>query len=531
MVKGRKEKDTAQKELQANRLNNEDFEITYDKLRQERRSGMDRRSGASRRKSKRKWKGPERRTGQDRRSGNDRRGKMGIRIPIFVKMSILITTLIVVVISIVGAVVLEKEKKIFEKQLIGMGRTIVQIISTNAPDKLLGEEDLALYKLVEDISHNENVLFAMVTDDQKIIKAHSELDKIDKPYERPFNARFVRHYEEIKFSVFHHKGEGGLLFDAPLEYQDVEVGHVIVALSKAQIKKNIREAKLFFLFLILITVAFGLILSLALSMYFSRPINELRQSVIALGKGDFGYRAHIRRKDELGDLGAAINRMAQDLALKEKIEDSFGRYVAPEIVDMILAHPDRRWMRGARVNSSILFVDIRGFMTIAEDKDPAWIVDLLNEYFRRVTDVVISHGGYVDKFVGDEVMAVFGAPISNNRHADSAVMTAIDIQKAVRQIEARDNGKSVSIKVGVGVNSGEIVAGNLGSEKRMEYTVIGDGVNVASRLTKMAKADEILISKETYELLVYRKGLRVEERGSMQVKGRRTHISVYNIVV
>jgi adenylate cyclase len=530
-MNSRKGKTPPQGERLSELLSARDFETQYNKLRQERRSGVDRRSGISRRKRKSKWKGPERRTGEERRSGKERRGKRGIRIPIFVNMSIMITILILLIISFVGFIVLEKEKRIFEKQLIRMGRSIVQIISTNAPDKLLGEEDLALLKLVDDIAQNEHVLFAMVTDEKKIIKAHSDLGMTDKAYIRPPGVNLIRNYEAIEFSVFRHKGKEAFLFEVPLEYQDVVAGYVVLALSKTQIRRNIHDAKLFFMILTLITVTLGIFLSLALSMYFSRPINELREAVIALGKGDFSYRAHIRRKDELGDLGKAINRMAEDLALKEKIEDSFGRYVAPEIVDMILAHPDRRWMRGARVNASVLFVDIRGFMSISEDKDPAWIVDLLNEYFKRVTDVVIAHGGYVDKFVGDEVMAVFGAPIANNRHADSAVMTAIDIQKAVRQIESRDNGESVRIKVGVGVNSGAVVAGNLGSEKRMEYTVIGDGVNVASRLTKMAGPDEILISRETYELMVYRKGLRIEERGSMRVKGRKTQVSVYNIIV
>ena len=249
-----------------------------------------------------------------------------------------------------------------------------------------------------------------------------------------------------------------------------------------------------------------------------------------MGMGDFDHRVRINRQDELGELGRAINRMAEDLSLKNKITDSFGRYVTPEIVDLILAHPDRQWMRAARVNVSVLFVDIRGFMTISEDKDPAWIVDLLNDYFSRVTDVVIAHGGHVNKFVGDEAMAIFGAPVANPNRADSAVRAALEIQRVVRHIEGRGGRGRVQVHVGVGVNSGDVVAGNVGSEKRMEYTVIGDDVNVASRLTSMARSGEILISKQTYERMDSRDGIRVEERGSLQGKGRRTNLSVYNVV-
>jgi class 3 adenylate cyclase len=169
-------------------------------------------------------------------------------------------------------------------------------------------------------------------------------------------------------------------------------------------------------------------------------------------------------------------------------------------------------------------------MTMSEGKDPAWIVDLLNDYFSRVTDVVIAHGGHVNKFVGDEAMAIFGAPVANPDHADSAVKAALEIQRVVRDIEGRGGRGRMKVHVGVGVSSGDVVAGNVGSEKRMEYTVIGDDVNVASRLTSMARSGEILISKQTYELLDRSNGIRVEERGSLKVKGRRMNLSVYNVV-
>jgi len=500
-------------------------------LRRERRSGVDRRSGKDRRGKRKKWGGPERRTVEERRSGLDRRDRRGLRIPIFVKMSILSTALILLILSVVGFIVLEKEKRIFEKQLIHYGKSAVQIISTNAPEKLLAEEDLALFKLMEDIARNEYVLYTLVTNPEKVIKAHSDIERTDEIHKDPDGLRFVRACGDIKFSTYSQDGREAFYFEAPLEFQNVLVGYVGLALSREQIERNIREAKVFFLVLTLATIALGIVLSLAISMYFSRPINELKETVGALGQGDLGYRAHIKRKDEFGDLGVAVNRMAHDLELKERIEDSFGRYVAPEIVDMILAHPERQWMRGTRVNATVLFVDIRGFMTLAEDKDPAWVVELLNDYFKKITDVVISHGGYVNKFAGDEVMAVFGAPIEDECHADTAVAAAVDIQKAVRSIESSDENGPVRIQAGVGVNSGEVIAGNLGSEKRMEYTVTGDGVNVASRLTQIARPGEILISKETLELMTDTTVLGIEKKGNIKVKGRRTKISVYNVPV
>jgi class 3 adenylate cyclase len=490
-----------------------------------------------RRKSREPWDGPERRSGKDRRISperrevKERRGISGLRIPIFIKLAILSTALILIEIAMISFVVLEKEKDLYVEQLIGLGESTIRILTTNTPDKLLGEEDLALYKILEDITQNEQVVFAMVTDGENVIRAHSELEWVDRTYTSPPGLTFMRQLNGIILSSFKYRGAETLLFETTLTYQDIEVGHVRLGLSTAQILENIREAKVFFFYLGLIIVAAGILLSLALSMYFSRPINKLREGVMAVGMGNFDYRVQVSRKDELGELALAINRMAEGLGVKERIQDSFGKYVTPEIVEMILAHPERQWMRGSRVSATILFVDIRGFTTISEDKDPAWIVDLLNDYFTRVTDVVISHGGHVNKFVGDEAMAIFGAPIANRRHADSAVRAAMEIQRAVRYIVKNEEGEQGEIQVGVGVNSGTVVAGNLGSEKRMEYTVIGDDVNVASRLTSMAQPGEILISKQTYDMMKDKAGLQLEERGSVSVKGRRMDISIYNVVV
>jgi adenylate cyclase len=256
-------------------------------------------------------------------------------------------------------------------------------------------------------------------------------------------------------------------------------------------------------------------------MYFSGPIRQLRESTTALGMGRFDHRVKTSRNDELGDLAFAFNRMAEDLELKEKIKDSFGRYVTPEIVEMILANPEGEWMKGSKVEATVLFADIRGFTSIAENKDPQAVLDLLNDYLTRVTDAVIKHGGHLNKFVGDEAMAVFGAPLPDSNHAEAAVKAALEIQRSIAPFH---------LGVGIGVNSGEVVAGNLGSSKRMEYTVIGDNVNVAARLTSLAKGGEILITKRTYDAIQHKHSLVVEERGMAPVRGRRKDITVYCVI-
>jgi len=453
-----------------------------------------------------------------------------LRIPIFIKLTALSTLLIFVVISTISFSMLSKQKKQFTGQLVSLGESMVSIAASNAPDKLLGGEDLALFQLVNNIAQNDQVIYAIITDENDIIKAHSNIEEVNKAYSPPKNIMFLNKTSDAKVSSFIQDGEEILFFEKPITYQKLNVGKVRLAISQKKILQNIRNAKIFILVLTVIIIILGILLSLGLSRYFSNPIMKLRESTKALGMGNFDHRVSINRNDELGDLGSAFNKMAEDLALKEKIKDSFGRYVTPEIVDLILANPDNQWMKGSEVEATVLFVDIRGFTTLSEDKEPESIVELLNDYFARVTDIVVKHGGHINKFVGDGAMAVFGTPVPTPQHAEAAVMAALDIQEEIARLDREKKMEDVAIQVGIGVNSGAMVAGNLGSQRKMEYTVIGDNVNVASRLTSRAKAGEILISRQTYELIKNKSSLKIEKRRIASVKGRKMKIAIFNVL-
>ena len=453
-----------------------------------------------------------------------------LRIPIFIKLTALSTLLIFVVISTISFSMLSKQKKQFTGQLVSLGESMVSIAASNAPDKLLGGEDLALFQLVNNIAQNDQVIYAIITDENDIIKAHSNIEEVNKAYSPPKNIMFLNKTSDAKVSSFIQGGKEILFFEKPITYQKLNVGKVRLAISQKKILQNIRNAKIFILVLTVIIIILGILLSLGLSRYFSNPIMKLRESTKALGMGNFDHRVSINRNDELGDLGSAFNKMAEDLALKEKIKDSFGRYVTPEIVDLILANPDNQWMKGSEVEATVLFVDIRGFTTLSEDKEPESIVELLNDYFARVTDIVVKHGGHINKFVGDGAMAVFGTPVPTPQHAEAAVMAALDIQEEIARLDREKKMEDVAIQVGIGVNSGAMVAGNLGSQRKMEYTVIGDNVNVASRLTSRAKAGEILISRQTYELIKNKNSLKIEKRRIASVKGRKMKIAIFNVL-
>jgi adenylate cyclase len=201
--------------------------------------------------------------------------------------------------------------------------------------------------------------------------------------------------------------------------------------------------------------------------------------------------------------GAAIDNMLAHRKIAQQAEQRLAleRFVAPEVADMIAANPQIR-LGGLNQKVSVMFADIRGFTQFSERTEPARVVEVLNEYFTRVTDVILDHGGMIDKYIGDAVMALFGAPIAKANDAENAVRSAIQIQRLLAEMNRDAAARGwPELVVGIGINTGVVTAGNIGSPRRLEYTVVGDAVNIASRLMTNAAGGQILISQPTAEEL------------------------------
>lgn len=488
-------------------------------------ASYDRRDGKDLRKERTPIAFPDRRKTEERRREHPFRRPF--RIPIFLKLATLFTLVILLVISAISYSMLRKQKEQFIEQLMDLGQSMIRIVANNAPDKLLGEEDLALFGLVNDIAETEQIVYAAIIDEKGMVRAHSRIDEAGKSFVPPERTHIVKKEDDLIISRIVDEGEERLFFEAPITFQKLRVGEVHITISQKDLQENIHESTNSILVLTGVILCLGVLLCLGLSAYFSVPIRRLGEMTKALGMGHFNHRVRINRHDEFGDLGSSFNRMAEDLEIKEKIKDSFGQYVTPEVVDMILNNPDMT--KGSKIEATVLFVDIRGFTSLSEGKTPDLIVDLLNEYFARVTEVVNKNKGHINKFAGDEAVAVFGAPLPHPLHALSAVKAALGIQREMAKLNQEKRMGDISLEAGVGINSGEMVAGSIGSEEKREYTVIGDSVNVSSRLTSLAKGGEILMSRQTYEL-IGKDRVIMEPQGEVSVKGRKEGIGVFRVL-
>jgi adenylate cyclase len=215
---------------------------------------------------------------------------------------------------------------------------------------------------------------------------------------------------------------------------------------------------------------------------------------------------------------------------KRRVKHLFGRFVSPDVFERLLDDPSLAALGGERREMSVLFSDIRGFTSVSERGDPEAVVAQLNEYFGRMVDVVFRNGGTVDKFVGDMVMALFGAPVADARHADHAVAAARDMARELDALNEKWKGEGrPALDIGIGVNSGEMIAGNIGSERIMSYTVIGDAVNLGARLEALTKeyGTRIIISAATRDRLTG--PVDVTPLGDVVVKGRAAPVTVFAV--
>jgi adenylate cyclase len=276
------------------------------------------------------------------------------------------------------------------------------------------------------------------------------------------------------------------------------------------------------------------VLSVMVARNIVSPVKQLTRAAGAIERGDFsGPPVVVRWQDELGVLAAAFNNMAKGLHERERERDMFGRVVSPEVREKLLE--GELHLGGETLWVSVLFSDIRGFTSLSETMTPHDVVDLLNEYMTEMAEAVRPFHGYINNFIGDAIVVVFGAPITRPAVERLAVAASLAMRERLAALNVRREARGqVRIETGIGISAGEVIAGNIGSLERMLYTVIGDAVNVASRLETLTReypGHGILVTaKVASELGPDAPGIcSIERIGPVKVKGRVDPVDVYSV--
>ena len=450
------------------------------------------------------------------------------RIPIWLQLFAATMVIIIITILVMSIFILSQQRERLYNQTLKIGKVSLNYFSGNSSIPLLEDNILRLNILIKDATHVEGLLYAIIVDQNQTIKAHTDINKIGKTFKKFANITDVRKEGDVTyFNYFSESGEHVLNLTRLILFNKKELGEVHVGVSIDFIEKLIHKAQLTIIGITFFIIILGSGVAVFLGFHFSRPISNLVQATKEIGSGNYQHKIILARNDELGNLSTAFNRMGEELWKNSLMQKSFGKYIGSEVLEMIMANPESVWLKGHRSEATIIFVDIRGFSSYSEVKEPEEIVEKLNQYFEIATRAIQDYGGYVDKFIGDAVLGVFGVPVYHKNHALRAVSAATDMQKAF--FEKHENGNDLLQSVGIGINSGVVVSGNIGSQNRMEYTVIGESVNLAAHLYRLANPGEIIISKSVYDHL--KEMLEVEPLPPQYIKGKSEPVETFRLLV
>ena len=302
---------------------------------------------------------------------------------------------------------------------------------------------------------------------------------------------------------------------------NVITGVVVSGLSTSQ-RHSVEDIGVSVLVALIVAFTISLELTLLVSRSVLRPVRDLLEATERVKRGDLSVRVPVTSGDELGTLALGFNQMMSGLSEREALHEAFGSYVDPQVAARVLEEGAR--LPGQELEVTVLFVDVRDFTSFAERAGAHEIVAYVNEFLELVVPTLTRHGGHANKFVGDGVLGVFGAPVELPDHADRALAAASELAAAA---EERFGER---LRIGVGINSGEVIAGTIGGGGKLEFTVIGDPVNVAARVEQMTRetGDTVLLTEATRSLLSGQPEL--ESRGAIPLKGRAEPVPVFALV-
>lgn len=314
-------------------------------------------------------------------------------------------------------------------------------------------------------------------------------------------------------------------------YAKLDIGNtaVVVEISRDKALESVNRLRTTAALIAGIIILSALLLVYFFAKTISEPIRELKLAADRIKGGDYSTHLTPRTRDEVGALTQAFNDMAVGLEEREKLKGALGKFVNPEIAEKAMKGEIK--LGGERKTATIFFSDIRSFTAISEKLEPEEVVEFLNEYMTIMVRIIGEHQGIVDKFIGDAIMAVWGVPESKGNDALNAVTATIEMRRALLEFnKGRGSAKKPFIKIGCGLNTGAVLAGQIGSDDRLDYTVIGDAVNLASRVESLNKpfGTDVLISEDTYQIV---KGdFDCEPMQKIKVKGKSEPQQIYAVL-
>ena len=388
--------------------------------------------------------------------------------------------------------------------------------------------------------NNEGVFEVIIHNRMGVVMGHSDISQLGSQYQRPeyltlpseedpypvYQQTYddnneieqIRHLYDIEVPVVVNTEEGS-----------TEVGKVHVGLSKEIVDRAVFESTTSLMAIGVIVVLGGAMVTLVFVNFLVRPVGKLLTGVLEIAGGNFNTRIRVAARDELGALTLSFNNMAKSLSENEMLKGAFSRYVSDAALEQLLNDPSKTGLHGRRVTAAIYSSDVRGFTKMSETLEPEEVVDVINTYLSLQTDIILKYQGVVDKFIGDATIGVFGKEEQRKDDTLRCVKAAVEIQHEIAMLNVqRKRENKVPKDIGIGINTGEIIAGNIGSAKKMEYTISGDDAMLADQLCDECPAGKVWITQATYDLV--KNDVRVKKVPPLNLKGKSAPVTVYEVV-
>ncbi|MGR9107132.1 MAG: adenylate/guanylate cyclase domain-containing protein [Gammaproteobacteria bacterium] len=461
--------------------------------------------------------------------------KIPEHIPIAAKLAFAITLLLTLGMVSLGILIGTNQARLLDDQIALAGDMLADQLGESAKEPLLANDAAALEILSKNAMHLDKIVgIALFSDDHRIVTSSglvpSDVEIGASAFLAPADRGSVSWTEKAN-----DRKHPIISFLRPILHRDLTVGYILLSFDRSALTLAKDQTNRVVATNTIMMIGLGLLASFMLSSWLTRPIDELIRVSRSIVNGDY----HVampggRRNDEIGILLQSMHTMVRGLLKKEQVEKIFSRYVSDNVAKQVLRdleNLEHAPLGCEHVHASVVFADIVGFTTLSESATPREVSELLNLYFSYIAKAVRFCRGHIDKYIGDCAMIVFGVPEMNPDHAYHAVACGWMIQRLIERInEKRILENKIPVQMRIGINSGTMMAGNLGAEERINYTVVGDSVNIASRLSHTGNPGEIIITEEVLirENLQHR--IQTEFVDTIALRGRKQPVSILRVI-
>jgi adenylate cyclase len=443
-------------------------------------------------------------------------------MPLGLRLAVLIALLMVLGMGVMSVAILVKQNEVRHAQIQDFGTALSMQLAVSVVEPLFTNDQVALDVMTANFVKLPRIKGAAIIDSSGQVIAESGYSRGDIAELPTYEGGLASILEAPPDIVG---------FSSPISFKGVRAGNARINIETSQHSRAYSSTLRTLLVTCAVVTLLAMVVAWFISRYVSRPISQILEAIANIGSGgEIQSNTVERRGDELGQLMSAINEMGHGLLQKNQVESLLSRFLAKDVADEMLSQLDTVNIGGARVEATVLFADIVGFTTMSEELSPEEVAEFLNEYYGYFTLCSRFFFGTVDKFIGDCAMVIFGAPKADTEHSFHAICCAVLIQKLMErlnQVRVADGKPGVMVRIGV--NSGQMLAGVMGDSERMEYTVVGDSVNLASRLCGESSGGQVIIEDGLYQKLAPGGKIVASSYKSIRLRGKTMPSTIYTV--